>query len=124
MDASYEVAGAGAALLVNLISLGVGIVMIAALWKIFAKAGQPGWAAIIPIYNTVVLLQIVGRPIWWIVLLFIPLINLVIWIILALDLAKAFGQGAGFGVGLILLPFIFYLILGFGSATYQGRVAA
>jgi Family of unknown function (DUF5684) len=89
-------------------------------WKVYAKAGQPGWAAIVPIYNIIVMLQIVGRPLWWIVLLFIPLVNLVVAILLALDLAKAFGKSEGFAVGLLLLGFIFYPILAFGSATYQG----
>jgi hypothetical protein len=100
------------------------VVMIVSLWKVFTKAGQPGWAAIVPIYNIVVLLQIVGRPMWWLVLCLIPLVNLVAAIILAIDLAKSFGKGAGFGLGLIFLGFIFYPILGFGSARYSGPAAA
>jgi hypothetical protein len=98
--------------------------MIAGMWKVFAKAGKPGWAAIVPIYNTIVMLEIVGRPIWWIVLLFIPFVNFVVWIIIALDLAKSYARSTGFGLGLIFLPFIFYLILGFGPATYVGPAAA
>lgn len=105
-------------------SLIITIVMVVALWKIFTKAGQPGWAAIIPIYNVIVLLQIVGRPLWWIVLLFIPVVNFVIAIIMAIDLAKSFGKGAGFGVGLALLNIIFYPILAFGDAKYEGPAAA
>ena len=100
------------------------VVLIAALWKVFAKAGQPGWAAIIPIYNTIVLLQIAGRPIWWIVLLIIPLVNIIVSVIVMIDVAKSFGKGAGFGIGLWLLGFIFFPILGFGSAEYQGPAAA
>lgn len=96
------------------------VALLAACWKIFSKAGQPGWAAIVPIYNFVVLLKIVNRPIWWIILLLIPFVGVIVAIILALDMAKAFGKGAGFGIGLILLPFIFYPILGFGSAQYVG----
>lgn len=100
------------------------IFLIASFWKIFTKAGQPGWAAIVPIYNLVVLLQVVGRPVWWIVLMLIPFVNLVIFIMVAIDLAKSFGKGAGFGIGLAFLGFIFYPILGFGSAKYVGPAAA
>ena len=100
------------------------ILMIAAWWKIFSKAGQPGWAAIIPIYNWIVWCKIVGRPWWWILLLLIPFVNLIILIILMIDLAKSFGKGVGFGIGLILLAVIFFPILGFGSAQYQGPSAS
>ena len=99
------------------------ILMIAAWWKIFTKAGQPGWACIIPIYNLYVWCKIVGRPWWWILLMLIPFVNLVILIILIIDLAKSFGKGVLFGIGLLLLPFIFFPILGFGSAQYQGPAA-
>ena len=96
------------------------ILMVAAMWKVFSKAGQPGWAAIIPIVNMYFLCKVAGRPGWWVILLLIPFVNLIIFIILSIDVAKAFGKGAGFGIGLLLLPFIFYPILGFGSAQYQG----
>ena len=99
------------------------ILMIAAWWKIFTKAGQPGWACIIPIYNLYVWCKIVGRPWWWILLMLIPFVNFIILIILIIDLAKSFGKGAGFGIGLLLLPIIFFPILGFGSAQYQGPAA-
>ena len=99
------------------------ILMIAACWKIFAKAGQPGWASIIPIYNWYILCKIVGRPGWWVILLFIPFVNFIVGIILCIDLAKSFGKGVGFGIGLILLGVIFFPILGFGSAQYQGPAA-
>jgi hypothetical protein len=99
------------------------ILIIAAWWKIFSKAGQPGWACIIPIYNLYVWCKIVGRPWWWILLMLIPLVNFIILIILLIDLAKSFSKGAGFGIGLILLPIIFFPILGFGSAQYQGPAA-
>ncbi len=105
------------------IQIVVMIVVVVALWKVFTKAGKPGWAAIVPIYNSVVLLQIVGRPIWWVILLLIPCVSSVIAIILMIDLAKSFGKGGGFTAGLILLPFIFLPILGFGSATYQDQSA-
>jgi hypothetical protein len=100
------------------------ILMIAALWKVFTKAGQPGWAAIVPILNTYFLCKIAGRPGWWVILMFIPFVNLIIWIILCIDVAKSFGKGLGFGIGLLLLPIIFFPILGFGSAQYQGPSAS
>ena len=103
--------------------LAISILVLAAFWKIFVKAGKPGWAAIIPIYNLVVYLQIVNRPIWWIVLLLIPVVNIVVWIVLTNDLAKAFGKGVGWTVGLLFLGFIFYPILGFGGDPYVGRQA-
>jgi hypothetical protein len=91
----------------------------AGMWKTYTKAGKPGWGAIIPIYNVILLLQIAGRPLWWIVLVFIPLVNLAVLIIVGIDIAKNFGKGAGFGLGLTFLGFIFYPILGFGDARYQ-----
>jgi len=98
------------------------ILWIVALWKIFSKAGQPGWAAIIPIYNLFIWCKIVGRPAWWLLLWLIcfPIFH----IVLSIDLAKSFGKGVGFGIGLIFLPFIFAVILGFGSAQYRGPSAA
>ena len=93
---------------------------IVCLWKVFEKAGKPGWAAIVPIYNMVVFLEIVRKPLWWIILLFIPLVNIVISFIVSMALGELFGKGKGFGVGLILLPFVFFPILAFGDAKYQG----
>ena len=95
------------------------VVQIAAWWKLFEKAGQPGWAAIIPIYNVVVLLRIAGKPLWWIILLIIPLVNIIVWIIVSVAIANNFGRGTLFGIGLLLLGIIFYPILGFGDAQYQ-----
>lgn len=88
-------------------------------WKLYTKAGQPGWASIIPIYNIVVMLQIVRKPIWWIILMFIPLVNLIVGLVVLHNLSKVFGRGFGFTLGLIILPIIFYPILAFGSATYN-----
>jgi hypothetical protein len=100
------------------------ILVIAGMWKVFTKAGEPGWAAIIPIYNFLVLLKIAGKPMWWIILMLIPFVNLVIAIIVMISLAKNFGKGAGFALGLIFLPPIFYPILGFGSARYSPQPSA
>jgi len=95
------------------------VLAVAGFWKMFVKAGRPGWAALIPIYNVVVALEVAGKPGWWVVLYLVPVVNLVIALIASLALARRFGQDALYGVGLWLLPFIFAPILGFGSATYR-----
>lgn len=97
--------------------------MFASMWVVYTKAGKPGWAAIVPIYNVIVKLDIVGRPLWWLLLLLIPLVNLVVWVVMSIDLAKSFGKDALYGIGLALLPFVFHPMLAFGTATYQGPAA-
>lgn len=97
-----------------------GLVMLAAMWKIFTKAGQPGWACIIPIYGAIVLLKVAGKPWWWIFLFIIPIVSFVMLILTYVGLANNFGKGGGFAVGLVLLSPIFIPILGFGSAQYRG----
>jgi hypothetical protein len=99
--------------------LAVIVLMVAAMWKIFTKAGEPGWACLVPIYSTCVLLKIAGKPMWWFLLMLIPLVNIIIIIITLVGLSNKFGKGGGFAVGLFLLPVIFYPILGFGDAEYQ-----
>ncbi|WP_425616726.1 DUF5684 domain-containing protein [Anatilimnocola sp. NA78] len=116
--AAAAAAGGVMSMLCSCVYLLLIVGIIAGMWKIFEKAGKPGWAAIIPIYNAVVLLEIIDRPIWWLLLLFC--VGPVFGIIVALELAKSFGKGMGFAVGMILLPFIFYPMLGFGDAKYQG----
>jgi hypothetical protein len=106
--------------LMLIVELIVAVLIIVSMWKVFTKAGEPGWAVLIPIYNTYVMLKIAGKPGWWLILLFIPIVNLVIGIIAVAGLASNFGKGVGFTVGLILLPFLFYPILAFGSSEYQG----
>jgi len=96
------------------------ILMIASMWKIYTKAGKPGWAAIVPIYNLVVLLEVVGKPWWWLFLMLIPIVNIVLIIIVTHKLSVSFGKGAGFTVGLILLGIVFYPMLAFGDAKYVG----
>ena len=107
-----------------IIQLAIVAFFLAVMWKIFEKAGRPGWAAIIPIYNIIVLLEIVGRPVWWIVLLLIPIVNIVVGFLLALDLSRSFGHDLAFALGLFFLGFLFYPILAFGSDTYRGPAAA
>ncbi len=100
------------------------VLVVAGWWMIFAKAGEAGWKAIIPIYNVLVLLKVVGREWWWLILFLIPFVGFIAWIFVSLDLAKSFGRTPGFAIGLIFLSFIFAPILGFGSATYEGPAAS
>ena len=101
-----------------LIGLAVFALVIASMWKIYLKAGKPGWGCIVPIYNIYLLLKIAGRPTWWLILYLGPLVNFIIHLVVSVDVVKKFGKGAGFGVGFALLPFIFAPILGFGDASY------
>lgn len=113
-------AGAGAAMgAIGFVYLAVVLLAIVAMWKIFTKAGKPGWAAIIPIYNIIVLLEIAGKPAWWVILFLIPFVNFVMIFIVSIAVAKNFGKGTGFGIGLALLGFIFGPILAFGDAQYN-----
>ena len=128
-EAAGLIGGLIAAILAMIVPLLiVGAIYVVANWKIFEKAGQPGWAAIIPIYNIIVMLDVQGRPKWWIIWYLIPFVNyvsgVVMFIIQCLDYAKRFGKDGGFVAGLILLNPIFLLILAFGSAQYQGASAA
>ena len=101
----------------------VSIVLIIANWKIFTKAGKPGWAAIVPFYNFYILLQIVGLPIWTIIFFFIPFTAPFIMLFVYWNLAKVFGKSSGFGIGLMFLAPIFLLILAFDKSTYIGTSA-
>ncbi|HYU07972.1 MAG TPA: DUF5684 domain-containing protein [Gemmatimonadales bacterium] len=96
------------------------VLEIAAMWKVFEKAGQPGWAAIVPIYNLIVLIQIAGKPVWWILLYFIPIVSLIIAIIVLHNISVNFGKGVGFTLGLLFLSPIFFPILAWGDAEYRG----
>ena len=132
--------GALGALLVvwTLFAIAIYVVTVIGLWKMFVKAGKPGWAAIIPFYNWWVWVEIIGRPTWWFwalvasaLLSWIPILGwilsvavFVLYLLGCLDMAKCFGKGGGFGIGLWLLPFVFAPILGFGDAQYLGPVAA
>jgi hypothetical protein len=99
--------------------LAVVVFMIAAWWKVFTKAGKPGWAAIVPIYNIIVVLEIAGKPLWWILLMLIPLVNIVVGIVVYVAFARNFGKDVGFALGLIFLGFIFFPILAWGDAEYK-----
>ncbi|HEX4053432.1 MAG TPA: DUF5684 domain-containing protein [Tepidisphaeraceae bacterium] len=107
-------------MIVFVIELAIIVVAVAGMWKAFEKAGKPGWAAIIPIYNLIVILEIAGKPLWWIILSLIPIVNIVAAILIFIAFAEKYGKSAGFGVGLALLGFVFFPILGFGDAQYGG----
>ena len=103
-----------------IMSIAAAVFMIATMWKVNEKGGKPGWAAVVPIYNEVVLLQLAGKSGWWVLLYLIPLVNIIIYFIARIDLAKSFGRGAGFGLGLIFLPVIFFPILAWDDPEYVG----
>ncbi len=117
LDSSTD---ASVGIVTDVVLLAILVLVIAAEWVIFSKAGKPGWAAIIPIYNLIVYLQVVGRPVWWIILFFIPIVNIIIGIIVVNDLSKSFGHGVGYTLGLLFLSIIFYPILAFGGSQYVG----
>jgi hypothetical protein len=121
---SYSTSGGSSAAVLIIVILAAYVFFAATFWRLFTKAGRPGWEGLIPIYSAYVVLKIVGRPGWWLVLYLVPIVNIVILIIVAIDLSKSFGHGGGFAVGLILLSVIFYPILAFGSSRYVGPAAA
>ncbi|WP_461788703.1 DUF5684 domain-containing protein [Pedobacter sp.] len=106
------------------ISLIFTLPIVVGMWKTFQKAGKPGWACLIPIYNTYVMIEIVGKPSIWLLWCLLPCINFIFYIWLTNLISKSFGKDEGFTVGLLLLGFIFWPILGFGSAKYLGPSAA
>ena len=109
----------GASTAVIVIYFAIILLMIVSLWIVLTKAGRPGVAAIIPIWNIIEVVRISGKPLWWVILiLLIPIVNLVLAIMVVHGISKAFGKDAGFTVGLILLGIVFWPILAFGKATY------
>ncbi|MDF7822962.1 DUF5684 domain-containing protein [Pontiellaceae bacterium B12227] len=121
MEAEAYGAAEGGVMAGGILILEIALIVLAVIgmWKLFAKAGHPGWAAIVPIYNTCVLCDIGGKPMWWVLLMFIPIVNIVVSILVVIGVAKNFGRGVGTILGLIFLPYIFMMILGFGSAEYN-----
>ncbi len=112
---------AGMMAVVFIPALIMAVLMIVAHWKLFTKAGKPGWAAIVPIYNMIIMMEIIGRPWWWILLFCIPFVNFVIAIMVIIDLLKAFGkQGAGWIAFMIFLSPVALLVLAFGDSKYVG----
>lgn len=120
VTSSASTAAVGGAMVVTyVISLAISVLAIVAMWKIFTKAGKPGWASIVPVYNIIVLFQICGMNPLLILLLLIPIANIIVYIMALIKLAGKFGKGGGFAAGLIFFNFIFMLILAFGDAEYQ-----
>ena len=113
-----EAQGGAGGMIFMAIWLIVCVTFIAGAWKVFTKAGQPGWGVLVPIYNAYLMTKIAQRPAWWLILMLIPVVGIIVHIVMSMDIAKHFGKGAGFGVGLAC--FIFYPILGFGGAQYAG----
>jgi hypothetical protein len=130
MEENYEsIDGANEGIMAGLgiflfVYAAVVLLIIISNWKIYSKAGKPGWAAIVPIYNIIVLLEIVGKPVWWIILLIVPFVNIVIAIMLIHQLSVAFGKGVGTTLLLLFLPFIGYPMLAFGDAQYTKPIGA
>ncbi|WP_222844188.1 DUF5684 domain-containing protein [Saccharicrinis aurantiacus] len=121
-DSAGLLAGMGAAFVfVYLLLIAFSIIVA---WKINTKADKPGWACLIPIYSLIVQLEIIGKPAWWIIMLIIPGVNIVFAIMMVNLLSKSFGKDVGYTLGLIFLPIIFYPMLAFGSAEYQGPAGA
>lgn len=135
-DPAVAAAIAAAVGIASLVGLVLLVIVLVSMWKLFTKAGKPGWAALVPIYNLIVFAEVVGRPAWMpltvvvvsSLLSLIPFVGLLIILaasaFLANDLSKSFGKSTGFTVGLVLLPIVFYPMLAFGSAKYVGPVAA
>lgn len=123
-DATQVAAASGIATGIMVVYLALVVLAVISMWKIFTKAGEPGWAAIVPIYNFIVLLKIAGKPAWWIVLMLIPFVNIVIAIMVCISLAHNFGKSTGFGIGLAFLGVIFGPMLAFGDARYQPQPSA
>ncbi len=121
MGYGSEAQGGTTGMIFMAVWLVVCLAILAGIWKVFTKAGQPGWGVLVPLYNFYLLTKIAQRPAWWLILMFVPVVNLIVAVVLSMDIAKHFGKGAGFGVGLAFLGFIFYPILGFGGAQYDGH---
>lgn len=119
-DAAYAAAASGVSAVYAVLSLAISVLTLVAMWKLFVKAGRAGWKCLIPFYNTYCLYDIAWGNGWLFLLMFVPCVNVVVGIMMLFKLAKAFGQGTGFGFGLLFLNTIFILILGFGSAEYVG----
>lgn len=102
----------------GLFGLAIFVAIVASWWKVFTKGGQPGWGALIPIYNLYLILKMIGRPGWWLLLLFIPVVNVVVAIVITHGISTSFGKGIPFTIGLMFLPFIFYPILAWSDAVY------
>ncbi len=119
-DMMYTMIGTGVMTVYMVMILAITVLTIIARWKIYTKAGKPGWGSLIPFYTNYCLFEIAWGNGWLFLLGFVPCVNIVVTIMVQFKLAKAFGKGTGFGFGLLFLNTIFTLILGFGDARYVG----
>jgi uncharacterized protein DUF5684 len=101
------------------LSGGLAVVTLAGTWRVYEKAGKPGWACLVPVYNFIVLLEIAGERWWCILLMIVPGLNAIVYFLVVCDVARRFGKGTLFALGLIFAGFVFYPILGLGRARYQ-----
>ena len=108
------------AVVVSLVMAAMFIACLVGIWKMFKKAGQPGWGSLIPFYNVYLLLKIAEKPGWWLVLFVIPIVNLYALVVVSINIAKAFGKGIGFAIGLMILNVPLYAFLGLSKAQYVG----
>lgn len=121
LDPATAAGLAGFMIVMWLLFIALAIVTIISMWRLFTKAGKPGWASIVPIYNNIIALEIIGRPMWWIFLFFVPGVNIVVQLFVTLETAKVYGKDMTFGVLMILFPVPMYPILAFGKdTTYLG----
>lgn len=116
-------ASSAASSMTSLVFLAVLILMIVAMWKVFERAGEPGWAVLVPIYNLYIMTRVARMSGWWVLAAFIPVVNIVFAFAVSNGIAKRFDKGTGFGIGLALLPFIFYPILAWGDGAAVPRTA-
>ena len=119
MTDDIKLLAAGTIIILIIIGLAIAVLCIIAMWKVFEKAGEEGWKCIIPIYNFIILLKIVGKPWWWLLLMCIPFVNIVIYIMAVHRLSLSFGKGAGFTLGLFFVGIVFIPILAFDNSTYN-----
>ncbi len=120
MEESNSTASGVGVIIFVVLYLGIIGLALASWWKVYEKAGKPGWAALVPIYGTIVLIQIIGKPGWWVLMFFIPIVNIVFLIWAINLLSKSFGKEEGYTLGLIFLGIVFLPMLAFGDATYTG----
>ena len=122
-DAAQSAAVAAASTVPMLVILAITVLLIASMWKVFERAGEHGWAVLVPFYNLYVLCKVAGMSGWWVLVAFIPFVNIIFMFVNSVRIAERFGRGVGFGIGLALLPFIFWPMLAWGDAQPVARTA-
>ncbi len=124
MEYSYDYSTNESSPIVTIIYLAIIVLLLVSYWKIFQKAGEAGWKSIVPLYNSYTMTKLVFSSGWFFLLALVPIANIVFAVMMCIRLAKAFGKGGGYAVGLIFLPFVFYPILAFNSScVYLGNPA-